>query len=175
MAEIGIDGLKELNIKLGKLGNALAVKSLRKALRKAGTPTLAQMRAAAPVGKTAHRTYKKRLVTPGFLKRSIRMIVAVNKRNGAASVVFGVRREAFYGIQFLDARAFIGGGYVVTQRRFGGNGRRGRKRTRLSRDVKPYTIRATPWFSSVFTANSQKMVNDFRDALRVEVEGAVRG
>lgn len=175
MAEIGVDGLKELNIKLGKLGNALAVKSLRKALRRAGTPTLQQMRAKVPVGTEIHRTYKKRPVAPGFLKRSLRMIVAVNKRSGAASVVFGVRREAFYGIQFLDQRAFIGGGYVVSKRRFGGNGRRGRRRTQLYRDVKPYTIRATPWFSSVFTANSSKMVNDFRDALRVAVEGAVRG
>lgn len=55
-----------------------------------------------PVGSVAHRTYKGRLVAPGFAKRSLKVVTRVDKSGFKASAVLGVRTEAFYAIQFVE-------------------------------------------------------------------------
>lgn len=95
-----VSGLKELSDKLGELDRQLAAKTLRQSVRNATTPAVRAMKLAVPTGEVAHRTYRKRLVAPGFLKRSVRVISFI--RNGKAVALIGVRREAFYGVQFVD-------------------------------------------------------------------------
>lgn len=95
-----VTGMAELSLKLSKLGKALGSKTLRQAAMAATTPVFKEIKAAAPVGKKAHRTHKGRLVAPGFLKRSVKRKSRV--KHGRATVTIGVAGEAFYGVQFLD-------------------------------------------------------------------------
>ena len=97
-----VTGLKELSDQLVRLERATAIKAVRSAAMSATLPTTKEMRAAAPRGRYAHRTYKGRLVAPGFLSRSVIRRARANKTTGAVSVAIGVKREAFYGIAFLD-------------------------------------------------------------------------
>ena len=101
MAEI-VDGLKALNDKLASLKRETSVKALRSAAMAATLSTVKEMAAAAPKGTTTHRTYKGRLVAPGFLSRSVKRKSWVDKKTGAVRVAIGVKREAFYGVTFLD-------------------------------------------------------------------------
>jgi len=91
-----IEGLRELSKQLDKLGAELGKKTLRNAVRGAMVPTHKKIQALTPVGKKAHRTYKGRLVAPGFLKRSIKL--GSRFKDGVASAAIGAKPEAFYGI-----------------------------------------------------------------------------
>ena len=95
-----IEGMKELSSKLVLLGTKLGGKALRQAASAATTPALREMKAAIPVGSTEHKTYKGRLVAPGFAKRSIRRQARLRK--GTATVTIGVLPEAFYAVSFAD-------------------------------------------------------------------------
>lgn len=95
-----VTGMKELSLKLAKLGQQLGTKTLRSAAVAATTPVMKEMKAAIPVGKVAHRTHKGRLVAPGFAKRSIKRRSSAKK--GKVNVVIGVASEAFYAVQFVD-------------------------------------------------------------------------
>ena len=97
-----ISGLKELSDKLEKIGKAAGSKAMRNAAVAATTPVMRDMRAAAPVGKKEHRTYKGRLVAPTFLRRSIKRKSWIDKKWGSVKVIIGVASEAYYGVQFLD-------------------------------------------------------------------------
>lgn len=98
-----IEGLKELSDQLNRLGADLGAKTLRQATMGATLPAFNAIKAAAPVGSQAHRTYKGNLVAPGFLKRSIKRKSYISRKKGSAVVLIGARREAFYGINFLDS------------------------------------------------------------------------
>lgn len=91
-----IEGLKELSKKLEKLGKELGTKTLRNATRAAMVPTHKKILALTPVGKESHRTYKGRLVAPGFLKRNIKL--RSSSRKGVISASISAKDEAFYGM-----------------------------------------------------------------------------
>ena len=95
-------GLEELSKQLAKLGAAVGSKTLRQALMSATLPAYKAAKMAAPVGENSHRTYKGNLVGPGFLSRSVARKSYFNKRTGVASVMIGVKPEAFYGVQFVE-------------------------------------------------------------------------
>jgi hypothetical protein len=97
---IEVKGLRELDRKLAALGGALGQKTLRNAARAAMKPALDAARAAAPTGTEAHRTYKGRLVAPSFAKRSLRVVTYRNRRTGKVGALLGVRKEAYYALQF---------------------------------------------------------------------------
>lgn len=116
-----VEGLKELSKNLAELGDTLGGKTLRQATMNATTPAFKKIKAAAPVGSRTHRTYKGRLVAPGFLKRSLKR--KSRYKGGRASVVIGVAAEAFYGVSFLDggtkntdARPWFKNNFVSSQR-----------------------------------------------------------
>lgn len=80
----------------------MAAKALRSALMSATLPVVKEARARAPLGKLPHKTYKGRIVSPGFLARSLGRKSRVNRDGTGVSVSIGVRNEAFYGVQFLE-------------------------------------------------------------------------
>ena len=147
-----LEGLDELSKKLATLGKA-AGKTLRSATLKATTPVVRKMRNKIPVGSKPHRTYKGRLVAPGFAKRSIRR--SSSFRRGVASVRIGVRKEALYAVNFIDQ------GIHVTKRR---------KKT-----IKSYRIPASNWFKAVFIANKKNMEDDLTVKLKAAIEKVRRG
>ena len=152
---------KKLFENLDRVKAKFGVAALRTSLRKSVRPVIQQMRARAPQGKVAHRTYKKRLVAPGFLRRNIALITKVDRAAGKVSAIMGVRPEAYYGIQFFDQ-----GTYTITKRRMG--------KGRGTINVKPYTLKIRPWFETVFRANRSNMETSFAGFVRVEMEKAVK-
>ena len=92
-----IKGLKELDDLLHGVSDKVAAQYLRSSLLQATTPTKRRMKAMAPVGKKAHKTYKGRLVPPGYLKESIKRKTGIFKDKSGAYCLIGVEPEAFYG------------------------------------------------------------------------------
>ena len=94
-----LTGEKELLDKLEKIKRNLDVKEVRKAGMKALTPAVRALKAAAPIGSVTHRTYKGRLVAPGFLSRGVRKRSKIE--NGKVNLYIDLKPEAFYG-QFIE-------------------------------------------------------------------------
>lgn len=97
-----IEGLKELSDQLSKLEKNAGGKALRSALFQSSLPVVKKARVNAPVGAVPHKTYKGRLVSPGFLSRNIARKSRLSKDRRTAFVFIGVKPEAFYGLQFLE-------------------------------------------------------------------------
>lgn len=138
-------GMKELYNKMQELGAALEVKVIRSAAMSATLPTVRAMQAAAPRARGAYRTYKGRLVGPGFVGRSVTRKSSFNKQTGRVIVLMGVRREAFHGVTFLDK------GLNVTSRK--------------GKAIKPYSIKASNWFQSRFEGDTGPIVDRFKAKL----------
>ncbi len=97
-----LEGVAELTRKLNELGAKTAGKELRGAVRAAAKIAYDKAKAAIPVGDEPHKTYKGRLVAPGFAQRSLRLLARINRRKGSAEALIGVRREAFYALSFVE-------------------------------------------------------------------------
>lgn len=97
-----LQGTAQLTAQLRKLGKLDDGKTLRKVVRDAIRPAQKRAQALIPVGNRAHRTYKGRLVGPGFAKRNVVVITKLSKDKQSASALLGVRREAFYAVNFVE-------------------------------------------------------------------------
>lgn len=97
-----LEGANELSRKLEELGAGLAEKFMRQAVRAGIRPALEKAAQTIPVGLDAHRTFKGRLVAPGFSKRSLRVVTRVSQDKKRVSAALGVRREAFYAVLFTE-------------------------------------------------------------------------
>ena len=105
-----ITGFKELSAQLSAMGRAAGGKALRSAAMTATLPVLHKAKENAPVGNPPYesgdpypkRTYKGRLVTPGFLKRNIARKSQLSRDGQRVTVMVGPRAEAFYGTQFIE-------------------------------------------------------------------------
>lgn len=96
-------GFDDLSAKLAALSSDEQVgKVLRSTVRSAMKQVKKRAEARIPQGIDAHRTYKGRLVAPGFARRSLRVIAKLDKSKHKASAVLGVRAEAFYAVQFVE-------------------------------------------------------------------------
>jgi len=139
MSDLHVQGLRELQEKLKDMESKTSQKALRSALMTSATPTVRKLRAVAPVGTRDHRTYKGRLVAPGFLRRSVgkESKLVRGKKSTIAVVFIGVKKEAYYGVQFLDQGTKF--------------------------------IKAQPWFRRTFDANSNNIVSNFRAKLAAKL------
>lgn len=102
MAQAEILGMRELSRKISAMAAETSPKVTAQALRAAIKPMLDAARQNAPVGKEAHRTYKGRLVAPGFLKRNVKLKKL--RRRDKNNVAYGLwaQGEAWYG-QIVEA------------------------------------------------------------------------
>ena len=139
MSDLHVQGLRELQAKLKDMESKTSQKVLRSALMTSATPTVRKLRAVAPVGTRDHRTYRGRLVAPGFLRRSVgkESKLVRGKKSTIAVVFIGVKKEAYYGVQFMD---------------------RGTK-----------FIKAHPWFRTTFESNSNNILSNFRSKLAAKL------
>lgn len=107
MANHYVEGTRELTKKLRELASPKEqAATLRAAVRE---PMKDVMRVAqsnisriSPGKRQIHRTYKGRLVTAGFASRNLRMITRMSRDKQMAQSVLGVRKEAFYALQFFE-------------------------------------------------------------------------
>lgn len=95
-------GVAQLDKQLAGLSTAASGRALRAAVRAAGAVVRKEARGRIPVGDDPHRTYKKRLVAPGFAKRNLQIKVSLSKNKQRATAKVGVRSEAFYAVQFVE-------------------------------------------------------------------------
>lgn len=97
-----LEGFSELDKQLAALAPALSKRILRKSVALAMRPALNRAVETIPVGTVPHKTYKGRLVAPGFARRSLRIVTKGDAAGTTASAALGVRREAFYATAFLE-------------------------------------------------------------------------
>jgi hypothetical protein len=97
-----VEGLKELNKKLKGMSADLQGKYLQQSMGFAMTPVVKSARENAPRGERYHKTYKGRIVAPGFLSRSIRKKTMRAKPGRLPRAVVGVKKEAYYGPAFVE-------------------------------------------------------------------------
>lgn len=184
MPDEDLKGYRELSQKLSAMGQRVGGKVLRSALMRSTTKVVREMRQAAPKGTKAHRTYKGRLVAPGFGARSIKRLSRITQKG--AYILLGVKPEAWYLIQFYDERPGRTP-YRITKRRIDAVGRRsttkrhfrttkrgrvvieqyrtGRRGRRVQR-IKPYTLSPKPWFTKVFDRNQRNLIRGVGQKVR---------
>lgn len=97
-----IQGVKELSKQLSELGKQAGGKALRSAVSAAATVIKREAKINIPKGRRAHKTYKGRLVAPGFASRNIISRTKTNASRTKVTARIGVRREAFYAVQFVE-------------------------------------------------------------------------
>lgn len=99
---MALEGVADLTKQLDALGKLEDGKALRRGVAAGGRVVVARAKALIPKGVDAHRTYKGRLVAPGFASRSIRSVTSLSKDKQKATVKIGVRNEAFYAVNFVE-------------------------------------------------------------------------
>jgi hypothetical protein len=155
-------GLDAIDRQLSALELKVGGKALRSAALRATTKTLRKLKTRAPRGTEAHRTYKGRLVAPGFASRSLRRKTKL--KNGRVSVVIGVLAEAFYAIQFYDL-----GPYTISERRVSIG-----KRRRVKKKIKSYTLPKRPWFRRTFIEDRRLIESELVRILKQNITKAVK-
>jgi len=98
----GLIGYSELNRQLKNLDPRKQANAIRNAVRAAMKPIEQEAKATVPTGTVPHKTYKGRLVAPGFASRSIVRLANSSPDRAAFFGVVGVRAEAFYAVQFWE-------------------------------------------------------------------------
>src|SRR5688572_21674751 len=97
-----LEGVAEATAALNDLGVQLAAKELRGTVKGALEEVEHRARARIPQGTEPHKTYRGRLVSPGFAISTLHIETGLNKRTGSAWALLGVEREAFYATQFQE-------------------------------------------------------------------------
>jgi len=97
-----LEGVRELTGQLTELGAKLAARELKGTVKTALGEAEHRARARMPQGTEPHKTYRGRLVSPGFALSTLHIEVGLNKRTGAVVATLGVGREAFYVVQFVE-------------------------------------------------------------------------
>jgi len=97
-----LEGVGELTAKLNELGVKLAARELRGTVKDALELAEHRARARIPQGSQPHKTYRGRLVSPGYAISTLHIETRINKRTGAAEAMLGVGREAFYAVAFVE-------------------------------------------------------------------------
>lgn len=100
-----LEGVAQLTRQLIALGKLDDGKALRSAIRAGMSPALKRAKAYIPVGVAPHRlapAYGKLLVNLGYAKQSLRLITTINDQKNIASAIMGVRKSAFYAVNFVE-------------------------------------------------------------------------
>jgi HK97 gp10 family phage protein len=84
---------------LGKLDNGSAIKQ---AVRAGMLTTMDEARTRIAVGTRSHKVYTGQTVSPGFARKSIKIITVLSADKQQATAILGVSKEAFYAVQFLE-------------------------------------------------------------------------
>ncbi len=155
-----IKGLKDLERKLLNISKKMSSKILRQGALQATTPAMKAMKKDAPKGKKSHRTYKGRLVAPGFLSRSI--IRHIDRSRDKTIVLIGVKKEAFYGIQFLNlgTKSHIIKNKYKKSLFFSG---------KFFDEVSHPGSKKNDWFTSSFVKSEKSMIDKFSFVLNKKI------
>jgi HK97 gp10 family phage protein len=95
----GVAALTKQLIALQKLDDGKVLKS---AVKAGINEALKKAQEYVPVGTVPHRTYQGLLVAPGFAKSQLRTIATINAAKNVASGLLGVRKAAYYILQYVE-------------------------------------------------------------------------
>jgi HK97 gp10 family phage protein len=107
-----ISGLAELTRQINALASLEEGKALKRCVKSGINEVLKIARVNIPVAKAAHRLKSNKklrnvgargqVVAPGFARKSLRTISTINADKNIASGILGVRKAAYYAVQFLE-------------------------------------------------------------------------
>jgi HK97 gp10 family phage protein len=97
-----LEGVAQLTRQLEALGSLEDGKALRRAVKAGIKPALLRAQQIIPVGTAPHRLTNKLLVNAGYAKANLRTISTINGAKNVASGILGVRKLAFYALQFVE-------------------------------------------------------------------------
>lgn len=97
-----LEGVADLTAALNQVGVTFAAKGLRSTVHGALELVEHRARARMPQGTEPHKTWRGRLVSPGFALSTLHIESGFSKRTGTAFALLGVGREAFYVLQFVE-------------------------------------------------------------------------
>lgn len=137
-------GIDELLAKMDKIALSVQPKIVAQSLRAAMTPMLKDARANAPKGSKLHRSYKGRLLAPGFLKQNIKLKKL--KRRDKTVQAYGIwaQKEAFYG-------GFVEEGVAGTT-----------------------SVTPNPWLGKAYSKNVASVQSLFLTGMRKRIEKAMK-
>lgn len=172
--DIKLYGVKELTKQLNDLEKRVGKRVLRRVMRDIAKPVHSQMVSRAPRGDKRHLSYtKRRFLNPGYLSRSVRFVVSIDRRKGVIKTKWGVLKEAFYGIAFLDKGIDVSSRRTISKKYKGGNTRKRvgilRPYWATARKIKPYSIQGKKWFVPVFNRNARNLLNNLKTQLAKEI------
>lgn len=103
MAEpFAVEGTADLIKQLRNIGGLDNGKALRNSVLAGMSAARAEARNRIPVGTRRHKTYTGRYVSPGFARKSLRIITQLSPDKQKATAMLGVRKEAYYVVQFIE-------------------------------------------------------------------------
>lgn len=136
-----IEGFKQLDRRLRKLTNPRdARNAIRAGLNRGLNPVVKTARENAPKGESGHKTYKGRIVSPGFLSRSIKKKLKIE--GGSIVGRVGMIKDAFYGAFFETG--FKAGGKTE--------------------------VPADPWLKPSLTKNSRAAIQGFVEGVQRRIK-----
>ncbi|HEY4970955.1 MAG TPA: HK97-gp10 family putative phage morphogenesis protein [Steroidobacteraceae bacterium] len=91
-----------LTKQLNQLSSLDEGRALRLAVKAGIKPALIHAQALIPVGTQPHRLSNGLLVNYGYAKAALRTISTINGAKNIASGILGVRKLAFYALQFIE-------------------------------------------------------------------------
>ena len=101
-ASATLEGVAALTKRLEALGKLEDGKALRASVRAGINQAYKRAKEIIPVGTVPHRTYTGLLVNSGFAKSQLRSITTINADKTVASGILGVRKQAFYILQYVE-------------------------------------------------------------------------
>ena len=98
----GIEGFAELERALKELSVVKQRRAIRNAARASLLPVEKSAKQLVPKGTRPHKTYKGRLVGPGFASRNINRSSGMSKDGATFFATVGTKKEGFYVRQFIE-------------------------------------------------------------------------
>lgn len=105
MNDQALKGVAELIAKLRDIKSLDDGKALRAGVRAGMRPALLAARSKIPIAKKPYKlskSYGGGTVQPGFAQKSIRMITTVSPDKQKATALLGVRKAAFFAVNFVE-------------------------------------------------------------------------
>jgi HK97 gp10 family phage protein len=97
-----LEGVAALTKQLQALGSLEDGRALKRAVKAGIKPALTRAQQIIPVGSQPHRLTNGLLVNYGYAKENLRTIATINDAKNIASGILGVRKLAYYALQFVE-------------------------------------------------------------------------
>ena len=161
-------GTKELIQRMRGISEVGKRKTLEKAIRLSMAPMRRQAKQNAPQGEAPHRTYKNRLVAPGFLRRNVKLKKMKFNDPYRAGYTLKAWGEAWYGS--LIETGWRPGKRENAVKRASRSARGGLSRGSLKglRDFRK-EVPGRPWLGPAYKSTKSTVLTNFKKKMASEI------